>query len=75
MVDSETLRMLREDLRDELTAINNYQKHIDAVNDKEFKKTLSHIRDEEKEHVAEIVKLLRELDSMQDKKFEKESLE
>ena len=68
------LKNLREDLKDELLAINNYQMHIDSTNDKDIKELLEHIRDEEKEHVAEITKLLRKVDAKQNEAFEKEEM-
>jgi len=71
-MNSHDLKNLREDLKDELLAINNYQEHINAANDAGIKKVLEHIRDEEKEHVAEITNLLREKDPIQNKKFKKE---
>ena len=55
-------------------AINQYQGHIDEINDEEVKKTLSHIRDDEKEHVAELIKIIRKLDGTQEEKFQKEEL-
>lgn len=69
---SQELKNLREDLKDELLAINNYQAHIDATDDIEVRRALEHIRDEEKEHVAELVNLLKEKDQAQNEKFEKE---
>lgn len=73
-MDNKTLKSLREDLIGELGAINQYQEHIDEIEDKEIKKVLGHIRDDEKEHVAELIKLLRELDPTQEEKFKKEEL-
>jgi len=75
MSDQQTdLNNLREDLKDELLAINHYQVHIDATDNPEIQKLLGHIRDEEKEHVAELVKLLRQLDPTEDELFKKEGL-
>jgi rubrerythrin len=65
------LEMLREDLVAELQAINQYQEHIDTLEDEEATKTLEHIRDDEKEHVAELVKLIQKLDPIQAEKFTK----
>ena len=50
------LEMLREDLVGELQAINQYQEHIDTIDDEEARKVLEHIRDDEKEHVAELTR-------------------
>ncbi|MFC2000718.1 demethoxyubiquinone hydroxylase family protein [Chloroflexota bacterium] len=68
------LSMLREDLVGELQAINQYQDHIEALDDDEAIKVLEHIRDDEKEHVAELTKLIQRLDSTQAEKFMKEGL-
>lgn len=60
---------LREDLMGELQAINQYQAHIDNIDDAEIKELLSHIRDDEKEHVAEITHLIARVDAIQRQKF------
>ena len=65
------LEMLREDLIAELQAINQYQEHIEALEDEEAIRTLEHIRDDEKEHVAELTKLIQMLDPVQAEKFTK----
>ncbi len=72
---SEDLENLREDLKDELMAINNYQRHIDGTDNHDIQTALGHIRDEEKEHFAELVKLIRSLDPTEDEKFIKEEQE
>ena len=68
------LEMLREDLIGELEAINQYQEHIDTIDDEGAIRVLEHIRDDEKEHVAELTKLIQKLDTTQAEKFEKEGL-
>ena len=73
-MNNKILKLLREDLIGELGAINQYQEHIDDINDDEAKKVLSHIRDDEKEHVAELIKVIRKLDATQEEKFQKEEL-
>lgn len=73
-MDNKTLKVLREDLIGELAAINQYQEHIDEIDDEKVKEVLGHIRDDEKEHVAEITKIIRELDALQEEKFKKEEL-
>ena len=65
------LETLREDLVAELQAINQYQEHIDTLEDEEAIRVLEHIRDDEKEHVAELVKLIQKLDPVQAEKFTK----
>ena len=68
------LEMLREDLIGELQAINQYQEHIDTLEDVHAREVLSHIRDDEKEHVAELTKLIHKLDPLQAEMFKKEGL-
>ncbi|MCX5991841.1 MAG: demethoxyubiquinone hydroxylase family protein [Chloroflexi bacterium] len=68
------LEMLREDLIGELQAINQYQDHIDTLDNEEARHILEHIRDDEKEHFAELTKLIQKLDSTQAAKFKKEGL-
>jgi len=68
------LEMLREDLIGELQAINQYQEHIEILEDESAISVLEHIRDDEKEHVAELVKMIQKLDAVQAEKFKKELL-
>ena len=68
------LEMVRQDLIAELQAINQYQEHIDTMEDEEAVRVLEHIRDDEKEHVAELTKLIQRLDATQAEKFTKEGL-
>ncbi len=68
------LEMLRDDLVGELQAINQYQDHIESLENEEARRVLEHIRDDEKEHVAELTKLIQRLDSTQAEKFRKEKL-
>ena len=49
------LEMLREDLVGELQAINQYQEHIDTIDDEDARKVLEHIRDDEKEDRKSVV--------------------
>jgi len=62
-------RMARVSLREELEAIDNYEKRIEICEDEELKKILTHNMDEEKEHVAMLIEWLRKADSTQDKMF------
>ena len=62
------------DLVGELNAINQYQAHIDTLDNEEAIRVLKHIRDDEKEHVAELTKLIQKLDATQAAKFKKEGL-
>ena len=68
------LELLREDLIGELQAINQYQDHIDTLDNEEARQILGHIRDDEKEHFAELTKLIQKLDPTQAAKFKKEGL-
>ena len=68
------LEMLREDLIGELQAINQYQEHIESMENEEAVTTLEHIIEEEKEHVAELLRLIRNLDPVQAEKFKEENL-
>lgn len=60
---------LRDDVTGELDAINQYQWHIDNIDNAEIREVLEHIRDEEKEHFAELVKLIARIDEIQREKF------
>jgi len=73
-MNNKDLKYLREDLIGELEAINQYQEHIDDIDDEELKKVLTHIMNDEKEHVAELTKVLRKIDAVQEEKFQKEEL-
>ena len=68
------LEMLREDLIDELQAINQYQQHVENLENEEAVPTLEHIVEEEKEHVAELLRLIQNLDPVQAEKFKREIL-
>jgi len=65
----EVLILLREDLIGELQAINQYQAHIDRIDNEEIRELLEHIRDDEKEHVAEITHAISRIDAIQREKF------
>jgi len=70
MATHQELEFARTSLKEELEAIDNYQRRIDAAKDDELKNVLKHNMDEEKEHVAMLVEWLRKADKTQDKKFE-----
>jgi rubrerythrin len=73
-MDNKILNNLRQDLVGELEAINQYQEHIDEIDDEEIKKILIHIMNDEKEHFAELTKIIRKIDAIQEEKFQKEEL-
>ena len=56
--DPKLLKMLREDLIDELIAINNYSEHINATTNETMRRVLTSIRDEERVHVGELLALI-----------------
>ncbi len=60
---------LREDIIGEFEAINQYQQHIDNIDNEEVKELMIHIRNDEKEHVAELTHLLTRIDEIQRQKF------
>jgi rubrerythrin len=60
---------LRDDIIGEFEAINQYQLHIDNIDNAEVKELLTHIRNDEKEHVAELTHLLTRIDEIQKQKF------
>ena len=66
------LEMIREDLIGELQAINQYQQHIESLENEEVVTTLEHIIEEEKEHVAELLKILSVLDPIQAEKLNRQ---
>jgi len=66
------LEMIREDLIGELQAINQYQQHIESLENEEIVATLEHIIEEEKEHVAQLLKILSVLDPVQAEKLSKQ---
>ncbi len=68
------LEMLREDLVGELQAINQYEQHIESLQDEEAVTTLEHIVEEEKEHVAELLRLIQNLDPVQAEKLKRHIL-
>lgn len=71
--DAETdLEMIREDLIGELQAINQYQQHIETVENEDAIIALEHIIEEEKEHVAELLKVISSLDPIQAEKLSKQ---
>lgn len=66
------LEMIREDLIGELQAINQYQQHIESLENEEVVTILEHVIEEEKEHVAELLKVLSVLDPIQAEKLSRQ---
>lgn len=69
MATHQELEFARTSVKEELEAINNYEKRIEEATDKDLKRVLSHNMDEEKEHVAMLVEWVRKNDKTQDKVF------
>ena len=68
------LEMIRDDLSMVLEAINQYQEHIESLDNAEARRVLEQIRDIEKENAARLLKLILKLDPIQADKFKKEGL-
>jgi len=63
------LELIRADAVGELAAINQYERHILAVNSRKAKTVLEHIEAQEKEHLAELNTLIASMDPTQAAKF------
>jgi len=70
--ETDLLKALRQDIIAEYDAINLYESHLQATNDKELQHILRHIIDEEKEHAAELQAYLNKKDEKQKELLEKE---
>jgi hypothetical protein len=66
LVDQE---FVRNSIREELEAINNYQARIMGTKDAELKHILQHNMDEEKEHAAMLTEWLKKNDKKQGEVF------
>jgi rubrerythrin len=64
------LQALRENLADELLAINRFEEQAFSLSDEEAKEAVQRIVDDKKEHVARLLKLLQKLDVKQREKIE-----
>jgi hypothetical protein len=74
LTPEEVLAAVRQDIIAELDAVNLYEAHKNATNNKELKGILQHIIEEEKEHSAELQAFLNRNDPKQKEAFEKEIL-
>lgn len=70
-LEDSDLRKARMSLREELDAIDSYEKRIESGENVELKKILQHNMDEEKEHAAMLTEWIRKSDKTQDKAFKK----
>lgn len=68
-IGSQDLEFLRQDLRGELEAINEYYRHAQVAKDPRVRDLLCEIMNDEKHHYAELTKLIRALDATQDQFF------
>ena len=64
------LQALRENLADELLAINRFEEQAFSLSDEEAKEAVQRIVDDKKDHVARLLKLLQKLDVKQREKIE-----
>src|SRR6476659_7792235 len=64
------LQALRENLADELLAINRFEEQAFSLSDEDAKEAVQRIVDDKKDHVARLLKLLQKLDGKQREKIE-----
>jgi rubrerythrin len=64
------LQTLRENLADELLAINRFEEQAFSLSDEDAKEVVQRIVDDKKDHVARLLKLLQKLDVKQREKIE-----
>jgi rubrerythrin len=64
------LQTLRENLADELLAINRFEEQAFSLSDEDAKDVVQRIVDDKKDHVARLLKLLQKLDVKQREKIE-----
>ena len=65
------LQALRENLADELLAINRYEEQAFSLSDEEAKEHVQRIVDEKKEHVARLLRVIQRLDVKQREAIER----
>jgi len=64
------LQTLRENLADELLAINRFEEQAFSLSDEDAQEVVQRIVDDKKDHVARLLKLLQKLDVKQREKIE-----
>ena len=62
---------IRENLADELLAINRYEEQAFSLSDEEAKEAVQRIVEDKKDHVARLLRLLQRLDVKQREKIER----
>jgi hypothetical protein len=65
------LQTLRENLAEELLAINRYEEQAFSLSDEDAKEAVNRIAEEKKEHVARLLTLVQRLDVKQREKIER----
>jgi rubrerythrin len=65
------LQALRENLADELMAINHYEEQTFSLSDEDAKEAVQRIVEDKKDHVARLLRLLQKLDVKQREKIER----
>jgi len=65
------LQTLRENLAEELIAINRYEEQTFSLSDEDAKEAVQRIVDDKKDHVARLLRLLQRLDVKQREKIER----
>ena len=67
------LQTLRENLAEELLAINRYEEQAFSLSDEDARDAVNRIVEEKKEHVARLLRLVQRLDVKQREKIERPS--
>ncbi len=66
------LQTLRENIADELLAINRYEEQTFSLSDEDAKETVQRIVEDKKDHVGRLLRLLQKLDVKQREKIERD---
>jgi rubrerythrin len=67
------LQTLRENLAEELIAINRYEEQTFSLSDEDTKEAVQRIVEDKKDHVARLLRQLQRLDVKQREKIERAS--
>ena len=65
------LQTLRENIADELLAINRYEEQTFSLSDEDAKEAVQRIVEDKKDHVGRLLRLLQKLDVKQREKLER----
>ena len=66
--------MLRDSIKDELEAINLYEKYAEMTDNPKAKAVFQEVADDEKHHVHDFLEVLLEHDKVQRKELKKEAI-